>query len=350
MLRRRQIVASASCSRPIDTGAADLTGPTPGPAVEVTLRETVTAVLAPRPATPRGRRDPRSRAARAPTAPGAALPRPPAAAPGRLSVRRSPSRLESPQLGGDARRRARGGRWGRRTRRSGPARPGAAASCHARRRRRRRASIVAGRGSPWALHCTSTSPSTGASTQVTSRRRAVAVPQQVGVVADDDDRRRRGRRRRRSASGRRPAGRAPCAGRPSPARRRRRSPSAAPAVSTTSRRGGTGSGGRGTRWRPPVDVMKHTSWLSGLAAVRRPSAGGDAPHLGLVANVADREQRAGELAPGRACARRSSGPWPGRRRARACTDRRRAADRGRGGRWRRRRSRARRPARRAGRT
>ena len=36
---------------------------------------------------------------------------------------------------------------------------------------------------------------------------------------------------------------------------------------------------RGTSSRPPVDVMKHTSWLSGLAAVRRPSSAASAPHL-----------------------------------------------------------------------
>ena len=46
------------------------------------------------------------------------------------------------------------------------------------------------------------------------------------------------------------------------------------------------------RWRPPVDVMKHTSWLSGLAAVRSPRVGGDRAHL-----VPCRARR-----PGTACA------------------------------------------------
>ena len=65
-----------------------------------------------------------------------------------------------------------------------------------------------------------------------------------------------------------------------------------------------------------------------------------APRTSALVDVADREQRAGQRRPGRACARRSSGPWPGRRRARASQRPSRARRSGRGGRWRRRRSRA----------
>ena len=95
-------------------------------------------------------------------------------------------------------------------------------------------------------------------------------------------------------------------------RRRRRRPC------RPRRRRGTGCGRRGTSCRPPVEVMKHTSWLSGLAAVRRPSvrrpAAAPRPCRGRRPGTA-----CGPASPGRACARRSSGPWPRRRRARACS-------------------------------
>ena len=90
------------------------------------------------------------------------------------------------------------------------------------------------------------------------------------------------------------------------------SPTGLPAVSTT-RAGCNERRWRRKSWRPPVDVMKHTSWLSGLAAVRSPSSAAMRPQVGLPVESADREQRAAERRPGRACARRSSGPWPGRR-------------------------------------
>ena len=47
--------------------------------------------------------------------------------------------------------------------------------------------------------------------------------------------------------------------------------------------------------RPAVEVTKHTSWLSGLSAVRRPSAAASARTASLVMR-ADRQQRAGQLA------------------------------------------------------
>ena len=53
--------------------ALDLTGPTPGVAVEITLTEPTTAVLAPRPHTPRGRGIHLSALLVAPSRPGAAL-------------------------------------------------------------------------------------------------------------------------------------------------------------------------------------------------------------------------------------------------------------------------------------
>ena len=129
------------------------------------------------------------------------------------------------------------------------------------------------RGTPWALHCTSTSPSTAPSTHVTcvdgdrvvEQRRPRRPTTTVAVARSTSTTKRFG----------------PPPGRPRPLRwptvtssTPATSPTAWPAVSTTSpacRR----CGGAGTRPRPPVDVMKHTSWLSGLAAVRRPSVGGE---------------------------------------------------------------------------
>ena len=54
--------------------------------------------------------------------------------------------------------------------------------------------------------------------------------------------------------------------------------------------------------------MKHTSWLSGLAAVRRPSAAASA-RTSVLGHPADREQHARELDAGRAGAARRTGPW-----------------------------------------
>ena len=46
--------------------------------------------------------------------------------------------------------------------------------------------------------------------------------------------------------------------------------------------------------RPPVDVMKHTSWLSGLVGGAQVDRGGERAELGLL-HPTDREHRAGEL-------------------------------------------------------
>ena len=71
MLPRRLIAAvGATTTR---GPALDLTGPTPGVAVEITLTERTTAVLAPRPRTPRGRGIHLSALLVAPSRPGAAL-------------------------------------------------------------------------------------------------------------------------------------------------------------------------------------------------------------------------------------------------------------------------------------
>lgn len=55
MLPRRQIVDVGAVDPRVGAGALDLSGPTPGLALEITLGEMATAVFAPRPATPRGR-------------------------------------------------------------------------------------------------------------------------------------------------------------------------------------------------------------------------------------------------------------------------------------------------------
>jgi hypothetical protein len=71
MLPRRLVATvSATTSR---GSALDLTGPTPGVAVELTLTDQVTAVLAPRPHTPRGRGIHLSALLVAPSRPGAAV-------------------------------------------------------------------------------------------------------------------------------------------------------------------------------------------------------------------------------------------------------------------------------------
>jgi len=84
MLRRRQIVELGLADPRRPSGALDLTGPTPGLAVTITLDETATVVLAPRPATPRGRAIHLRALLVAPSRPGAVLR---AAAGRRLPVR-----------------------------------------------------------------------------------------------------------------------------------------------------------------------------------------------------------------------------------------------------------------------
>ena len=207
---------------------------------------------------------------------------------------------------------------------------------------------LAGSAAPWALHCTSTSPSTGPSTHVGAPTTS-SSRRQIGRVADDDRARPRGRRRPRSASDRRPAGRAPGAGRSSRARRRRRRPSA-PA-------GGVDDVG-GMEAQTPVEEVAATArrrdeadvLAVGLRGRAQAELDGERAHRRPCRESPDREHRAGERRPGRACARRSSGPWPGRRHARACAGRPPPGRRVRGARWRRRRSRAGRRARRGGRT
>jgi hypothetical protein len=56
-----------------DDGSFDMTGPTPGVAVGITLDEMVTATLAPRPATPRGTAVHLAALRVAPSRPGAVL-------------------------------------------------------------------------------------------------------------------------------------------------------------------------------------------------------------------------------------------------------------------------------------
>ena len=73
MIHRRQLVDLGLADRRPPSGAFDLTGPTPGPAVAITLDESVTAVLAPRPATPRGRAIHLRALLVAPSRPGAVL-------------------------------------------------------------------------------------------------------------------------------------------------------------------------------------------------------------------------------------------------------------------------------------
>jgi hypothetical protein len=71
MLPRRLVATAAATT--VRGGALDLTGPTPGVAVELTLAERVTAVLAPRPRTPRGRGIHLSALLVAPSRPGGAV-------------------------------------------------------------------------------------------------------------------------------------------------------------------------------------------------------------------------------------------------------------------------------------
>jgi hypothetical protein len=71
MLRRAQVAAVRLA--PADTGAADLTGPASGHAIEVATTEPVTAVFAPTPREPRGRAVHLTAFLAAPTRPGRAL-------------------------------------------------------------------------------------------------------------------------------------------------------------------------------------------------------------------------------------------------------------------------------------
>jgi hypothetical protein len=73
MMQRRQIAELTLVEPRRAAAALDLTGPTPGPAVAITLGETATVVLAPRPATPRGQAIHLTALLVAPTRPGAAL-------------------------------------------------------------------------------------------------------------------------------------------------------------------------------------------------------------------------------------------------------------------------------------
>ncbi len=71
MLPRRQIAGLGLVTA--RTGALDLTGPTPGVAVEIALVDAATAVLAPRPATPKGTAVHMTALLVAPSRPGAVL-------------------------------------------------------------------------------------------------------------------------------------------------------------------------------------------------------------------------------------------------------------------------------------
>jgi hypothetical protein len=73
MVPTREITAIAMIGTARDGGAYDLTGPTPGVTVCITLAEMTTAVLAPRPATPRGTAIHLAALLVAPSRPGAVL-------------------------------------------------------------------------------------------------------------------------------------------------------------------------------------------------------------------------------------------------------------------------------------
>jgi hypothetical protein len=73
MVPTRQITAIGLADATRAGGAYDLTGPTPGVAVGISLTEMTTAVLAPRPATPRGTAIHVAAMLVAPSRPGAVL-------------------------------------------------------------------------------------------------------------------------------------------------------------------------------------------------------------------------------------------------------------------------------------
>ena len=176
----------------------DLTGPTPGLAVEITPRATPRRrVLARRPASHGAASFTLHRAARRAESARA----PPSPRPGRPAAATRDAAAEHEAVGAVVEHDALARRH-----------PALRAGASGRRHRRRPTVSVAGRGAPWALHCTSTSPATAPSTHVTASTRSVSSQQLVAPS------RRRpspspGRRRRRTASARRRAGRAPCAGR-----------------------------------------------------------------------------------------------------------------------------------------
>ena len=204
-------------------------------------------------------------------------------------------------------------------------------------RRRPPARWCAGRGRPWALHCTSTAPSTGPSTHATPVT-AMCVAQQVVVAADHDRGGRHvdvdhvalrpaaGQAEARALADRDQLDRVDLADR---ARRRCRR--------TRPRRNGMRSPRNAAR--PPSEVMKHTSWLSGLAAVRRPSAAASrrtsALSMSPTGNSVRAERGLVEHVHHVALVLGAVGAALERER-----HRRPCGRRGRGGRWRRRRSRA----------
>ena len=73
MMQRRQITELGLVDSRRASGALDLTGPTPGLAVAISLGETATVILAPRPATPRGRAVHLTALIVSPSRPGAVL-------------------------------------------------------------------------------------------------------------------------------------------------------------------------------------------------------------------------------------------------------------------------------------
>ena len=73
MMQRRQIDELGLVDSRRTSGALDLTGPTPGLAVAIILAEAATVILAPRPATPRGRAIHLTALLVSPSRPGAVL-------------------------------------------------------------------------------------------------------------------------------------------------------------------------------------------------------------------------------------------------------------------------------------
>ena len=117
MLRRTEVARVRLA--PVDTDAADLTGPTTGNAIEVGTATSVTALLAAIPGAATRSRHPPHGVPRQPDASRSSAPR--------SSPTPPPGRLTNELKWWRNRRRRRSHRWGRRTPRSGPVRPGAAA-------------------------------------------------------------------------------------------------------------------------------------------------------------------------------------------------------------------------------
>ena len=168
-----------------------------------------------------------------------------------------------------------------------------------------------GRGRPWALHCTSTSPTTGPSAQASrssatarraDRRRPTVTMAggtststtyaalgatdvaQAAALADRDQLDGVDRPDLGAVGVDHPAGVQRHRGRP-----------------------GTDAAAGG---RDEAHVL-----AVGLGRGAQAERAGTRPHLGL-GQLADREPHAGQRAPGRACGARRSGPWPRRRRGR----------------------------------